>query len=324
MVTNKDISKVKNRSLIIMGIGVVFFLIAGILLIAYGKENSKSENFDYLVSKKGNKYSLKASTLVYMISDPIEFGNDKSMAYYVIYNGQNYNIVYLSNKEYNKIIEKDIEREPVQLVGQSTVIDNDLKQKIMEYNNQNLQPGTEGYLDSKDFDALFGTIYLDTTKTKSENALLYLSLIYLFLGLGAVVMLFGILKFIRFNRGIKKYDETEYGFMELEMEEPETRKYEKYNLFLTSHYIIHLTNSFNACKYEDILWLYPEQKNNTVKGLKVLTKNGKTLKILSVRGTTTETDNMVLQEIWNTIYQKNHNIALGYTEENIARFNIKK
>ena len=39
MITNKDVLRVKNRSLLIMIASAVFFIIAGVLGVAYGKEN---------------------------------------------------------------------------------------------------------------------------------------------------------------------------------------------------------------------------------------------------------------------------------------------
>ena len=39
----------------------LFFVIVIVLWIAYGKENSKVENFDKLISKKDDKYSLKVA-----------------------------------------------------------------------------------------------------------------------------------------------------------------------------------------------------------------------------------------------------------------------
>ena len=324
MITNSDVLKVRNRSMIILIAGIVFFVIAGIIGIAYSQENAKIETMDKLNSKKNDKYSLKAKTAAIMLSDPIEFGNDKKMAYYIVYNGKNYNVVYLAKDEYTKLSKKDLEKEPAELVGQSTMISNDLKKKILELYNKNIPYESEEYLVLKDFDKVFGSIYLDTTKTKSENALLLISFIWVFIGLGVLTIIFSIIKLTLFNKKIKKFDETDYGFMELEMEELETTKYPKYNLFLTSHYVIWLTNLFNACKYEDIVWMYPNQKNNKTIGLKILTKNSETFKILTIKGTPNNDDNIAIQDVWNKIYQKNHNIALGYTPENIERFSVKK
>ena len=161
---------------------------------------------------------------------------------------------------------------------------------------------------------------LDTTKKNSENASILFGIMLFFIILGILITTFGIIKIIIFNSKIKKYDENEYGFMELEMDELETLKYEKYNLYLTNHYVIWLPNAFMGYKYEDILWMYPEVRNNITVGLRILTKDGITSRLIYIKGNVDNNDNINIQNIWNKIYEKNRNIALGYTEENVSKF----
>ena len=123
--------------------------------------------------------------------------------------------------------------------------------------------------------------------------------------------------------------DASYSQMEKELEAASVRKYPQ-NLYLTENYIV-LLHSFSPFKdssnkasdslfinYNDITWMYPSNVTQYGRPVNIgVTVYNKTLGPVSILSLpTNESNQNMIQEIFDIISQKNPGILFGYNEEN--------
>ncbi|MBO6240910.1 MAG: hypothetical protein J6O61_08815 [Butyrivibrio sp.] len=249
------------------------------------------------------------------------------------YNNINY---YLVENEYSFIAIMDskqfIEAETAvkdagsfKLIGYLESPSTEIKGKLIDYLSMDLD----------DYDATFGKYMLHVQSDyngsgfpieKIETSAVFCGMIALFL------LFFGIDFLIKAGLILKKLSylsDASYSQMEKELEAASVRKYPQ-NLYLTENYIV-LLHSFSPFKdssnkasdslfinYNDITWMYPSNVTQYGRPVNIgVTVYNKTLGPVSILSLpTNESNQNMIQEIFDIISQKNPGILFGYNEEN--------
>ena len=121
---------------------------------------------------------------------------------------------------------------------------------------------------------------------------------------------------------LKKYniDELKY-----ELSKSSVKKYEKLNIYLTDNYIISKNMGLNILEYKNVVWLYKEKRIIRYRrtgipiGISLLAfnkKKGYEIAYISIFKKTEKT----LDEVMFEVQEKNNNVMLGYTKENVENF----
>lgn len=325
--TNKDVISAKNRNLFILVFGVLFFILTVILIgLCIRQDKIDSDNIVYLndvIEREDDKEGKKVYLDVEEIYSAFAVYDDKTDAYYYVYDGKYYYIVYLKESKYLELSNMDLSENPYRLEGITHKVTDDVMNIAIEDYNEDLLEDEEA-MDEYSFYKMFGDVYLDQTVSYSETASMY-NVFAVFTGfIGLILSIVGGVGFIRFNNNVKKLDGNEIDSIESEMADKESFYYKAIKLYLTKNYIVMLNGRFQVYKYSDILWMYPfEQRYNgirTNRAIKIFTKDGKTTMLANI-GVATKTQKAIYDEVWNTIVEKNPNIVFGYTNENIKHFN---
>ena len=324
---NKNVIDCRNKNIFLIVFGVlVIFLTIIFIMLSIKHDNLDNENIRYLndiIEGNEDKVGQKTYVDVESISSSFAVYDDKTDAYYYVYDGHYYYIVYLKEKKYNEISSKDLANNPYRLEGISREFSSDVMDIAIEDWNENLSED-EDVLDESNFYNIFGDVYLDQTSQYSETTSMYNVLAFLTGVTGLALTIIGFVRMINFSLNVKKFDGNEIDSIESEMSDKASFYYKNIKLYLTSNYIIMLNGKFKVYKYSDVLWMYPyEQRYNgirTNKAINILTKDGKISTVASV-AYVTKNQKEIYDEVWNTIIQKNPSIVLGYSSENIKHFN---
>ena len=145
---------------------------------------------------------------------------------------------------------------------------------------------------------------------------------------GILFTIIGIVFFIRFRKDISSLSPDVLAMIERELADSNAIYLCNRSLCLTPNYLVMLDNKFKVYSYQNIIWMYDfEQRYNgvrTSKGIKISTIDGKTYLIANMSVATQAAKNNY-EMIWNYLYQKNPNMRVGYTTDNITYFNeVKK
>ena len=325
--TNKNVIDSRNRNLFFIAFGVLFIILTFVLIgLSIKQDNKDTSNIKYLndvIENSNEEQGQKVYLNISAISASFAGYDDKTDAYYFVYDGQYYYIVYLKESEYLKISDMDLSNNPYRVEGIARNIGDDVKNIAIEQWNSDLYEDEDPITDSS-FYNYFGDVYLDQTSIYSETTSMY-NVFAFFTGIiGLVLAIVGVVNHLKFSSNVKKFDGQEIDSIEAEMSDNDSFYYKNIKLYLTRNYIIMLNGQFKIYKYSDILWMYPfEQRYNgirTNKAIKIFTRDGKTSMVASV-AYATKTQKAIYDEVWNTIIEKNPNIVLGYTGENIKHFN---
>ena len=325
--TNKNVIDSRNRNLFLIAFGVLFIILAFVFIgLSINQDNKDTSNIKYLnyvIENSSEEQGQKVYLNISAISSSFAGYDDKTDSYYYVYDGQYYYIVYLKESEYLKISGLDLSNNPYRVEGIARNIGDDVKNIAIEQWNSDLYEDEEPITDSS-FYSYFGNVYLDQTSIYSETTSMY-NVFAFFTGIiGLVLLIIGIVNHVKFSFNVKKLDGHEIDSIEAEMSDNDSFYYKNIKLYLTRNYIIMLNGQFKIYKYGDILWMYPfEQRYNgirTNRAIKIFTRDGKTSMVANI-GVATKTQKAIYDEVWDTIIEKNPNIVLGYTSENIKHFN---
>ena len=303
---------------IIMIITGVILLIIGIRIVDDNK-NVAAKDYRTLINSKndnsGEYVKINISFLPYLFAEEKNnYGNKK---YYIVVDDNfNYFIVRLHDTTFEKL------------------------EKIYN-NNEKISYELKGYLYSQNKEVkllaikTFKEIFLNDKINKS-NANEYIGKAYLdevdkpgltkkdlliMLGSGSVIIgvMFVVISIIyikKTNKTFKKYGKEKIYF---ELSKPSTIYYTKEEVCLTDNYIISKLSGLNVIKYEDILWIYNE--NRMLNGVSIgfyLIARTKDNKIHQIAWS--HFDEQIINEIADKIYDKNNNILIGFTNENDNKY----
>ena len=259
-------------------------------------------------------------------SVPFQFAVSESTtnSYYFVSDGRYLYIVFMSPKQFEKLDKEYTDDSKVRIEGITKNIPNDVRSIALEVYNESVKE--ENVINDNDFENYFGDIYLDMTESKTQVAGFQWFMFYACIICGGIAFIICLAKLIKLTKKINKMDGNKIDELDSEMNNKDSFYYAKAHLYLTPHYIINFDGYFDVIKYEDVLWMYRyEVRTNGVKSsqsIKVLANDGVTY-LLATIDVYSKKKKEVYEEIWNTIYSKNPNMLLGYTEENINAMDEK-
>lgn len=327
--TNKNIQKEKELMLRKV---IIFFLV---IIISFGfklwenkineKANLEITDLNSLIISKEENEDKKAYLDINAV--PYQFAVSEGIdeSYYMVTDGEYLYIAYMSNEDFEKLNNEEIETTPVRIEGITAEIPEEIKNIAIEVYNEGLEEENQ-IKDNETFTSYFGNIYLNVSNSENTSALIVKCVFIIVFALGAIGFIGALHNYISFEKNIEKMDSSLINSLDEEMNNPNAFYYEKTHVYLTDNYIINFNGKFIVIDYKDIVWMYPyEQRTNGIKtaqAIKIMNNEGKTYTIATIQGIT-KAQKEVYNEIWNTIISKNGSITLGYTKENIKEMKEK-
>lgn len=320
--SNEYIKKAFKKKLLLVIIGVIFVAITIMLGIirenAVDKKLSKSMDMHNTILSSDNEEKSSYVTINYYPYAFAYYNDESSNAYYIVADEKYFYIAYMNQKKVEKLTEEDITK-GYKLKGVTKSVPYDIKELCIEAFN-------EWYEDEEDFEPIsiadfnnyFGSIYLDTTKTKYGLTTGFNALFYFSIFITTITFIPGVYSTVSYRRRLRKLTTEEAMTIDSELNSDIAKYYNKANIVLTNKYLIDF-GKFNYYDYKDIKWVYTHiQRTNGIKSsehLVIVTKDGKRRLIAATSGT--KKMKPMYEEIYNTLISKNPDIRVGYTSDNI-------
>lgn len=327
MITNENVLKEQK------GITKKIFIWIFIIFASFGlfilgdylneKDKNKSENLETIImSKDENKESLH--TFVEVKKNPYKFAvsNDTTDAYYILTDGNYLYVAYMSESDYNKVNDEKDYDGTIKIEGITGIPSSDVKKLAIDTYNELF----EAELTTADYDIYFGDVYIDMTKEYSSSTNILIVIGFIALLVGIICLIINIAKKISYSKNIKKLSRVELKHINDELNDPKSFYYNYAKVYLTENYIVSISLPFCVIKYADILWMYKHvQRTNGIKTNEAIILKDMFNKSYSVASMSlsTKAKTEQFEEIMNTISQKNPNILVGYTKENINEYKTK-
>ena len=319
--TNIYVKKEYKKKILPLIIGIIFLLIAAFTwYLREGVVNEKLKNTKDLHETILMEDNIEKSSYVTINYYPYGFADyedDENNAYYIVADEKYFYIAYMNKKKVEKLTKEELQK-GVKLEGSTANVPYDVKKLAVDAYN-------EWYSDVEDFkpiytaqfDDMFGSIYLDTTKTKYALTTEYNGIYIVSLLIGICLTIYGAYITISYRRRLSKLTTDEIIMLDNEMNN-NGKFFNKADLFLTDKYLIDF-HKFNYFDYKDIKWVYTHiQRTNGVKSnesLVISLKDGTTHFIASTSGS--KKMKPIYEEIYEMISTKNPDVRIGYTDEYI-------
>lgn len=321
----EKIKKYNNKKLIIVAICII--VVMGFFYVYNHSKKLESNNeipLDYneVISngtdKKNVYVSVEFNDIPYLIAE--QKVNYSYIKYYILYDKNDYMYVSkLSDSTYNKIKEKYDKFESdfsYSLTGYIYETPNDLKKIIINSFNKS----SDIKLTNDNYANYFGSTYLDDSYTK-YTAQLAISLIIIIVSI--VIAIIVLINWFIFKINTKKtLSKIDKELIESELLKDSTKEYKKAKIFITDKYLISTHKGLHVFDYNDSMWIYVANGDFKFISadkvyLNILTKNKKRYKSKSLDNHKKQIFDEIIEEIGN----KNSNILLGYTYENMEKYN---
>ncbi len=322
--TNKNIQHENNflirRLVIFILIIFISFIFKYIETQMIEKTNSQITDLNSIIISDDTKVDKKAYVDICTIPYQFAVSDSNINSYYIVSDNNNYlYIAFMSPEDFNNLNREDIKDNPIKIQGMTALTSEEIKVLAIDAYNEGLDESEQLSMD--DFNDYFGSVYLDMTLDSSNTAVVPSALFVLFLLFGGAGTILSLYQLIRFKISINNMDITFLQELDNQMNNENAFYYSKAHIYLTDKYIINFNNRFVVIDYNDIIWMYPyEHRVNgikTSKSIKVVTKDKKTYTIASIEPIT-KAKKDVFDEIFNTIANKNKEMLLGYTKENMS------
>ncbi len=320
--TNIYVKKENKKKILPLIIGIIFLIVAAVtwyLREEVVNEKLKStKDMHETILMEDNTEKSSYVTINYYPYGFADYSDDEDNAYYIVADEKYFYIAYMNKNEVKKYTKEKL-KAGIKLNGTTANVPYDVKKLAVEAYNK-------WYSDVEDFkpiyiaqfDDLFGSIYLDTTKTKYALTTEYNGIYIVSLLVGICLSIYGLYITISYRRRLSKLTTEEKMLLDAEMNSSNAKFYNKADIYLTNKYLIDF-HKFNYFDYKDIKWIYTHiQRTNGVKSnesLVIVLKDGKTHFIASTSGS--KKMKPIYDEIYETVTTKNPNIRIGYTDEYI-------
>lgn len=324
-----DNTKILKQSKKVLITGLVLLAIAIGLIIAMKKvqeKANKAETIDYNTliftdeDSEEKRVNVKLADIPYGFA--VKESDDSKENYYFLIDENNFlYIARLTDKTYNKLKdmkEKNPEEFSYELEGYIYNTPSELQRLAIEAYNQD---SGEEIVTNANFKEYFGKTYLDETKTPYEDTIGLMTMFMIFTAVMAAIcgIVYDINAF-KTKKTLKKYGKEE---LEQELLNPSAIAYPKEKIYLTDKYIMSTVSGLIAIEYEDIYWIYIEnRKQNGISVGKYLIIRDKTKKRHQLGFTHKNIE--TLGEIIRKVVEKNPKILVGFTQENQKAFNQLK
>ena len=320
--SNQFIKKEFNKKLLPLIIGLVLILITIILGVIreniVEKKLEEAKNLHETIIMSNNAERSSYVTINYYPYVFADYSDDKDNAYYIVADNTYFYIVFMNRKEAENLTEEQL-KQGYLLKGTTQNTPYDVKELAVNAFNEWYED-VEDFkpMSVLDFDNRFGNIYLDTTKTKYALTTDYNAIIVLLGIVGFIAFVNGMYRTVSYRRRLRKLTSEEIMLIDSEMNSSNAKFYQKADLCLTDNYLIDF-HKFNYYNYKDIKWVYTYiQRTNGIKSneqLVIVTKDHKKHFIASTSGS--KKMQPIYEEIYTTLTNKNKDVRVGYTSENI-------
>lgn len=265
---------------------------------------------DSEITNKKSYININTIPYKFAIYDGIE------EAYYFVADENYMYVVFMGESDFLRLSTAS-EKKPIKIEGTTKETPSDIRKIAIEVYNDSIENEEDKLLDS-DFEAYFGSIYLDLTNNSNNAGEAQTIMSLILLGVGIFILIYERINHHRFNKNIKNLDASTLLKLDSEMNASNAFYYQAAHLYLTENYVINFSGTFRAIPYQDIVWLYPyEYRVNGIKtnqSIIAVTKDGKKNNIANI-DIVTKKKKEAYDEIFNTIASKNDSIILGYSTE---------
>lgn len=324
----KKILKPEKRTLIICIILIIITIGMFYFSNYWGKQKVKQnipEDYNELISNEEDveeKYvEIEIVDIPYHVATKTQ--DNVQQKFYIVFDKDNLMyLVRLSDKTYNKLdnmYNQNKEEFSYTLKGYIYNTPSELKRITIDVYNK---AKNEKVLNLANFKLYFGNTYLDETKSPYDTISSLLMALGIFTTVLSVILLITyIVTLVNFKKVYKNYEKED---IESELDKTTTIVYKKENIYLTDKYIISTLMGLHIVEYKDLVWIYNERRkyNGVTIGRFLLAykNNNKKLQLAS-----SKKNEEILNEIIVKIQEKNPEIMIGFTNENIKRYKeIKK
>ena len=336
MFNNADIErqyKKASRSMIIGLIGLIVAL--ALLAVSVGRtvyNVSKAEHLNDAIVAYYNDGELKKDRIAYLDTTGFyqvaSYGDD--LGYYIAYDDDYYYIISIKEKDWDYFADQFDDSEWVRLWGYTREIPEELKEYAIESLNEDYP---DANLSVYGFDDIFGMLMLETGRDSSVKGLGgFFNLNGLLLGVAFLAGLFGLIYFLlgrSSKKSFKVLGDDQFGESPImaEINAPEAKWYEGAKTYLTDNYLVSMRDGVNAVKYSDIFWMYvTNHRTNGIADynfINIVTKDGKmvtTCNSPTFGKKRREATEILHNDIMQALKEKNSDILVGYTAENVEAF----
>lgn len=322
MMLNKILRKNHiNLIIVVLCIIVALFSIYRFKSIEKLENNADNAvNYNELITQQNDKdniyVSLEIVDIPYEIAErKVNYAYEK---YYILYDKNNYMYVAkLSDKTFKKIKEeyqKNSANFSYTLVGYIYKIPNDLKKIIIDvYNTDN--DGNE--INNSNYYKYFGSTYIDDTYTKYTSRIaIYHIIMIISVLVGSICLINWCIYMINTRKTFKKLS-----FTQLDDELSKSSKsYSNVGIYLTDNYLISTYRGLHVFSYHDIIWVYLGNNGKPLTKDKIHINIFAKGKIKYLTKSVYNGESSIFSEIIDEILNKNENVMVGYTYENMKNY----
>ena len=311
-----------NKKNLLISIGVILlgivFIFVGAAFSIY-PDDLTPVSYDELISTKSDEPEMYATVTIkylpYLFAE--ETGEYSNNNYYIIFDEDNYPYIARLTDETYQLLEKKYDNgEDIsfELNGFLYSQESKLKELALDAHKE-LFEDSEITIDN--YEMYFGKTYLDENRVPSTlPEIIFVALGFVFSFIGFICFIVSIVSKIRFKKNLYQFnlDDLKY-----EVGKASAIYYKKQEVCLTDSYVISTFMGIDIIRYEDILWLYTENRRYNFisigKYLIACTNKKKAIQLSYVYK-----NEVILNEIMQKIYEKNHKIMLGYNKENHSKY----
>ena len=310
---NNILKSYKNNNIIIIFsiITLIFFSLGFVL--AKNKEKECQKFLD-------NKITSNQYVYIEITEPPIPFkvisNGSSSQNFYILSNSKNYYLAKMSLSTYTKLMtsyKKNKDDFSFKFEGTTKNIYETLKKTSIKVLNEINQ---EELLTNSNYDDYVGKFYIDGFQNPSFDIKLIFYLLGTFFLVLTIILLIEYFNTARnLKKILQKYSREE---LEKELSDKNTVSYIKLGTYFTRKYLISNVSDFKVIPYQDICWTYilkSKTKGITI-GRQVMIRT-KDNKIYSIAFSQNE---KLLREIIKKIYEKNNNILIDFTNDNLKKY----
>lgn len=309
---------------------VIIFIAIAIMSIFYlnnldnirinSKEVAKDYNeIIYAGKEKNNTYvSVDITELpILLLEEKFNYTINK---YYLLIDKNNY--MYIAKlkdstfKTIKEIYDKNKNDFSYELKGYIYRISKDVKKEIVKmYNEEQIEK-----IDMNNYSEYFGNTYLDDTYTKYTTRA---AVGYIIIIVSIIISIIFFIKWMFFiivtNKTLKEISKDE---LEEELKKCDIIKYKKAKIYLTNKYLISMHKGLRVFRYNDIKWIFRGTITHLFyfgheMSLSIYLPNKKRYE---TKGIGAEYYRL-LDDIIQDVVEKNNNVLVGYTYENMENYN---
>ncbi len=223
-------------------------------------------------------------------------------------------IVYMTDKEYQKLSEKNLQSKPIRIVGVTEKISSQIQELAISAYNKELG---EEYLSLENFDSFVGPVMLNTSYI-IDNSLLYYIIGIISFGMFSIFLSLWLSSYFKNRKVLKNYSKEDLERIGMQISGMGNNPYKDMKLYFIKEHIVDLSQNLIILKYEDIIWAYPSESrcNGLIvkKYIKVIDKTNHVFDIANTKYIKKDKEK-IIDDVLKKLKHKNEKIIIGYSKE---------